>query len=535
MRNPFLVILLFHFTFSAFSQKPGAKINVTHYTYRLLVSDENDQLSNSATVTLKMLEDASEVILNLASANQQGRGMKISSIKADGIAVPFRHEADKVFVAVAGHKGQEKSLEVGYAGIPADGLIISKTKYGKRSFFADNWPDRARQWLICVDDPADKAAVDFIITAPTHYQVVANGILIEETNLNAQQKLTHWKEAIDLPTKVMTVGIAEFAVNRIDSTGNTEISSWVYPEDREKGFYDFGLAKEIIPFFEKIIAPFPYRKLANVQSKTRFGGLENAGAIFYSELLVTGTRTAEPTIAHEIAHQWFGDMATETDFSHLWLSEGFATYMTMYFMEMKYGVDSANALLQKDRLAVVSFATEKPGPVVDSVSGFMDLLNANSYQKGSWVLHMLRYRLGDQTFWKGIQQYYKMYAGKNARTADFQKIMEQVSGQNLRQFFYQWLYVAGQPELEVSWKYNAGKKRVTITVVQQQKMPFEFPVDVTIYGTNKAESTITKKIQVSEKTTSMEVPLNFTPVSVLIDENTKLLFEDASTANKGSR
>jgi aminopeptidase N len=283
---PFLILTLS--SHSIFAQKPGASIDVTQYSYQLTVNDTNDSIKCIASISYKLLKPISSITFDLASINNAGKGMKVLAVSANGQSISFAHNSNKLNIESAGQAGEIKTIKITYSGIPADGLIISKTKYGKRSFFADNWPDHARHWLVSVDDPADKAAVEFKVTAPTHYQVIANGVLVEETNIDAQNKLTHWKEAIDLPTKIMAVGIADFAVNHLDSTGVVDISSWVYPEDRDKGFYDFALAKEIIPFFEKLIAPFPFRKLANVQSKTTFGGLENAGAIFYAEQMITG-------------------------------------------------------------------------------------------------------------------------------------------------------------------------------------------------------------------------------------------------------
>src|SRR5207249_666261 len=125
-----------------------------------------------------------------------------------------------------------------------------------------------------------------------------------------------------------------------DSPKNIPVSAWVYPQDSAKGFYDYALATEILKFYANYIAPYPYKKLANVQSKTIFGGMENASAIFYAENSVNGERTSEDLLAHEIAHQWFGDMASETSFEHLWLSEGFATYFTDLYFEKKYGKEA---------------------------------------------------------------------------------------------------------------------------------------------------------------------------------------------------
>ena len=525
MRIFFISILCIVLSSSASAQTPEANIDVVHYSFTLKVSDKDDSLHGVTDIRFRRLKAAGEVAFDLASVNQEGKGMKVSGVTDDKKPLEFNHSNNKLYVTLNAGDTASKNIQVTYAGIPADGLIISKTKYGRRSFFADNWPDRAKNWLVCVDHPADKAAVDFFIKAPAHYQVVANGMLIEESNVDANYKLTHYRETLPLPTKIMTVGIADFAVQYIDLLPNVRLSSWVYPEDREKGFYDFEVAKDIIPFFENKIAPFPYRKLANVQSKTIFGGLENAGAIFYSENLITGKRTGEPTVAHEIAHQWFGDMATEADFSHLWLSEGFATYLTIYYMEQKHGVDSANKLLARDRQQVIDFAARKPRPVVDSaVDSYMDLLNANSYQKGSWILHMLRNELGDDVFWKGVQRYYNKFAGKNAITADLQKAMEDVSGKDLRQFFYQWLFIAGQPELKIDWKYNAGNKTVSLVIEQQQEKLFHLPMEIRVLGGNSK----TLKVLINKKRFVTEIPVTFQPSAIAVDERVKLLYKSAS-------
>jgi aminopeptidase N len=132
------------------------------------------------------------------------------------------------------------------------------------------------------------------------------------------------------------------------------------------------------------IGPYPYEKLANVQSKTIFGGMENASAIFYEETSAALYQNVESLLAHEIVHQWFGDMASEKSFPHLWLSEGFATYLTHIYIESKYGTDSLNNEMKNDRDAIIGFVKESSKPVVDSISPLMDLLNANSYQKGGW-------------------------------------------------------------------------------------------------------------------------------------------------------
>ncbi|CAN0599112.1 unnamed protein product, partial [Laminaria digitata] len=172
-----------------------------------------------------------------------------------------------------------------------------------------------------------------------------------------------------------------------------------------------------------------YEKLANVQSKTRYGGMENASNIFYSETSITGTGSNEGLVAHEIAHQWFGNSATEADWQHIWLSEGFATYFTQLYMEHTYGRERFVNGMNKARMSVLGFYDRMPNiPLVNpEITDPNQHLNANSYQKGAWVLHMLRHKVGDNAFWKGIQTYYTNYRNKNATSEQLQKEMEDAS------------------------------------------------------------------------------------------------------------
>jgi len=286
------------------------------------------------------------------------------------------------------------------------------------------------------------------------------------------------------------------------------------------------MAKDILPFFINNVGPYGYKKLANVQSKTTFGGLENANTIFYSEGSVSGTRKSEGLLAHEIAHQWFGNMATEKSFGHLWLSEGFATYFTILYFENKYGRDTAIKMLKEDRNQVIAYSKESKKAVVDTEeTDYMKLLNPNSYPKGGWVLHMLRSELGDSVFWRSIRKYYATYAGGVADTEDLQKVFEEVSGNKLSQFFKQWLYTTGQPDLSIQWNYNSQSKEVIVTINQQQSAEFNFPLEISLkYALGKSEI---QKVYIDKKSKIFTFKTNEKPASVIVDPDTELLMQSS--------
>ena len=502
-----------------------SQIDVLHYRFNLELNDLNDTIYGKADILVKFTEPAQWVSFDLVQETGEGKGMYAYGGGGKNTRGLQRMAAEKkirLHLSAPVKKGDTATYTILYKGIPADGLIIAKNKYGKRSFFADNWPDRGQNWLPCHDDPADKATVEFLVTAPQHYQVVSNGLQVEETNLPGNKKITHWVENVPISTKVMVIGVAEFAVKLSGLVDNCiPVYSWVYPEDREKGFFDYAQAMDILPFYIKNIGPYPYKKLANVQSKTRFGGLENANTIFYSESSVSGTRASESLLAHELAHQWFGNHATEKSFAHLWLSEGFATYLTILYMEDKYGKDTANKMLTDDRDEVIIFARNSRQPVVDSAeTDYMGLLNSNSYEKGGWVLHMLRSELGDSVFWKSIRHYYQSYAGSIAGTDDLRASFEEVSGKKLAGFFKQWLYTAGIPRLSIHWKYNEAGKSADFKIEQIQPNLFNFPLEISVDG-----SQVSKRVEITGKKTSFSIPVQSRPKNIQVDPGIKLLFE----------
>lgn len=521
-RNFGVLVLVFIANY-LFAQLPTNGLDVKHYTFYIFLNDSNNIIRGKAEITTRFTKNEKKVIFDLVAKNAAGKGMSVISVGRDNNPIQFYQDSQHLVINEKMQAGSEATYDILYEGIPADGLIIGNNKYGNRVFFGDNWPNRAHNWLPCNDHLSDKATVDFVVTAPDHYQVVSNGKKIEEANIGNHLKLTHWKEETPLPTKVMVIGVAIFAVNNMGNVNGIPVSAWVYPEDRDSGFAHYAIAKNILHWYQDHIGPYAFEKLANVQSKTIFGGMENASCIFYFENSVN-TRDIESLMAHEIAHQWFGDNVTEKDWPHLWLSEGFATYMTDLYLESRYGRDSLKNLLTVQRSRVIGFSRHHELPVVDTTEAghLMDLLNDNSYQKGAWVLHMLRRKLGDTLFWKGIRTYYTNYYASNATTKDLEEVFEKVSHQNLEIFFKQWLFTPGQPSLKVTWTYNKNRKTVSVQIEQTQDHLFEFPLQISFSDGSKS---VTKTIEVKNKMTQKDFPISFSPNQIIIDPNVNLLFD----------
>lgn len=502
MKNALSIIAFFLGWFTLSSQETDgyprmAQVDVQHYKFEITLNDKNDKIQGQTQVDVVLNESVEEFTLDLFKRDGK-RGMEVSSVIHDDKNLDFNHGKERLEISLPGSLSGAQSFIINYSGIPADGLIISENKFGDRTFFGDNWPNRAHHWLPCVDHPSDKATVEFVVTAPDHYQVVSNGIQYEETNLDENTKLTHWRSGVKLPTKVMVIGVAPFAVQLAGLHNRIPIQSWVYPENKEEGFRDYALAVRVLEFFEEYVAPYPYEKLANVQSKTRYGGMENAGAIFYYEDSVTGLEKHESLIAHEIAHQWFGDSASEGDWHHIWLSEGFATYFTELFKEWAYDDEAFQEGMRKTREDVIKYRGGFKNPIVDTrVKNYNHLLNPNSYEKGAWVLHMLRKKIGDKNFKQGVRNYYETYKESNAFTDDFKKTMENVSGENLDGFFNQWVHEGQHPILKISWAQK--KKRLELEVVQTQSKTKEFPLELEVITEEGKSEVLLAEIRAKKK------------------------------------
>ncbi len=434
-----------------------------------------------------------------------------------------------------------RGIVVEYHGTPRDGLIIGRDLRGRRVVFGDNWPERARFWIPTVDHPSDKGQVAFSIGVPvgSGLRVVANGRWVagslNETD-HGRQVVTTWQEDSPIPTYTMVLGAAHFAVSNhrpiVHGRDTIPITVWAYPED--SAFADSGPFRrvtEIVETMERLVGPFPYEKLAHVESSTRYGGMENSTAIFYAEKPYVERTMREGVVRHETSHQWFGDAVTERDWAHLWLSEGFASYFDLVIGAALDGDSVLTAGLTRDARAY--FASKVVDrPLVDTAEHDPNnLLNENSYQKGAWVLHMLRESVGDSAFFRGIREYYRVYRDSTARSSDFQRVMEGAAGRSLDEFFRQWLWQPGYPRLDVRWRFEAADHRVRLEITQSQPEAwgiFRIP-GLEVEAVSAAGVATRRVYALDDRTTIAYLELAAAPSVIHVDPDHRLLVQTTVT------
>jgi aminopeptidase N len=280
---------------------------------------------------------------------------------------------------------------------------------------------------------------------------------------------------------------------------------------------------------------YPYDKYAQtIVGNFMFGGMENITAttfadteILYADESLPGGSSVD-LVSHELAHSWFGDMVTCRDWAHLWLNEGFATFMEASYREHQDGREAYLAALQVD---AKDYFREDPSrkrhPLVNPRYPLsMDLFDETTYKKGAFVIHMLRETVGDETFWKALNVYLNEYKYRNVETRDLQKVFERVSGQQLEWFFDQWVYKAGYPELRVRSKYDAAQRQLTLTVAQTQSPAsntpavFRLPVEIEILTETGWH---TERIEINQRAQSFNIKLDAAPRSVIFDRKAGLL------------
>jgi aminopeptidase N len=386
--------------------------------------------------------------------------------------------------------GEPLSLSIDYEGAPRRGIyFIAPNRFDPErpdEVWTQGQDDDSRHWFPCFDAPNQKAKTELIVHVPKGQFALSNGELVERRD-ESEETVFHYRQQTPHSTYLVSLVVGDYAA--IEHDGPVPVTSYVHPRDRSKGELTFSRTAEMVRLFEDTVGiPFPYPRYSQIcVADFIFGGMENTTCTTLTEQILFDRRSepdfrsiAENLIAHELAHQWWGDLVTCVDWSHAWLNEGFATYFETIWREhgeskpdADYGrlIDQEAYFQEKYRRSLVERKYEEP----------IELFDRHQYEKGACVLHMIRRELGDEGFFRVLQRYGTKHRGGNVETNDLRRVIEETTGRNLEALFDQWVYSAGHPELEISGAWDSKQRMFDLTVEQKQQSPvFTFSADVLV-------------------------------------------------------
>lgn len=405
-----------------------------------------------------------------------------------------------------------------------------------------NYPDKPYQawtqgedeensyWFPCYDYPNDKSTSEMIITVKKPFLALSNGKLIETIDNKSENSRTfHWLQNKPHVSYLLMMAIGDYNIISDGEFKGKPIQYYVYPSNTVNGKETYKRTPDMIKTYsDKIGYDYVWDKYAQVEvADFVWGGMENTSATTMYDGITFDpkaglTFTSDDLIAHELAHQWWGDLTTCKDWSHIWLNEGFATFMEGVYYESAFGKEEADYHYYQDYNDYMEEDTSKyRRPIVFNRYDYpFDLFDSHTYPKGGLTLRMLRYVLGDEAFWRGMNYYVNAFAFKSVETNDFKNALEESSGQNLDWFFNQWLYKAGYPEFGVHYHYDEAKKELKLVVKQNQHVNeitplFKMPVDIEI--TNVRGKQI-HRVWVSTQEDVFYLPCDSKPLMVCFDK-----------------
>jgi aminopeptidase N len=460
--------------------------------------------------------------------------------------VGFRHDGQKLAIDLPAewNAGKAGTLAVTYrVREPKDGLFFFGPTPAEPDVPFTVWSQGEaitnRHWIPCLDHPAQRQTTELVVTVAGGYEVLSNGRRLAKKPNGDGTTTFHWKQDQPHVSYLVTLVVGKFDVVE-EKWGELPVSYWVPPGRRDDAARTFGRTREMLDLFtRKFGVAYPWEKYAQVTvEQFTGGGMENTSATTLTEKALHDQRAfldsnADRLIAHELAHQWWGDLVTCRDWAHLWLNEGFASFCEVVWLEHTQGGadESAYELFQKAKAAIKG---GKDRPVVDRRYPHPRLMfDARAYPKGAWVLHMLRRHLGEDGFWKGVREYGTEHRLKSVETSDFRRTLERVTGRPLERFFYDWTERPGHPVLEVVSDYVSDSKQVRVRVKQTQPgEAFHFPLKVRLAtgptdpaAGSAANVARTEVILVTEKEQTAYLPAAAGPTELVIDPDLELLAE----------
>ncbi len=425
--------------------------------------------------------------------------LTISGVTVNGKPAKFETTPNQSLVALdhPTKTGEKFEIKIRYEGRPKKGLyfVLPDQNYPDRprEVWTQGEAEDTRYYIPIYDYPNDLTTTEMVLTVPASWQTVSNGKLLSVKDAPGGMKTWDWKQGQPHATYLISLVAGEFEKAE-ETWRGIPVTYYVPRGRRDRIAPTFVNTKKMLDFYSDMLGvPYPWDKYAQSEvDDFVVGGMENtsattntANSLVHPQLAWESLQNADSLNAHELAHQWFGDLVTCKDWANMWLNEGFATYMETLWEENQFGADEAAYSLWQAANRWMTSERLYPVPIV--TRNFTDSVEyaGNVYNKAAWVLHMLRLQLGDRDFFAALKHYLETNRNQNVVTADLVKAIEQTTGNNVDRFFDQWIYGAGAPRFEVIESYDDATQKLKLEIKQTQKVEgrvglFTVPVEVEV-------------------------------------------------------
>lgn len=512
---------------------PDRAINVVNLAIDVTPNFSNRTIAAKTTIKFK------PIATELPELSLDAVDLRVTSVKSSEAILEYQVTDEKIIVTFAKPIPADKEAWVSaeYAAEPKQGLYFRTPemgyKVGDTHLFTQGESIEARHWYPCPDAPNQKFTSEIICRLPEGMTAISNGRKISETKDAATRLVAHhWKQ--EKPHANYLVSLCAGYFKKIeDRYRDIPMAFYTPPSDINEAINSFRDTKDMMEFFEKEIGvPYPWGKYDQVVVNDFVaGGMENTSKTTLTDRTLFRSDTenlhsSEGLVAHELAHQWFGDLTTCKDWSHLWLNEGFATYYAHLYTAHKNGREKMLFDLYNDSKSVIARMGDVGKPIVDrKFNSPSDMFSFLAYDKGGWVLHMLRSQLGEELYRRCIKTWLERHGYGSVVTEDLNRVIEELSGKSYDQFFDQWVYHSGAPDLEVNYSWDARAKLARISVKQNQKVSddvalFNFPLPIRF---KTKSGTVDKTAAIKERSEDFYFPLDEAPSQVRIDPDLTVL------------
>jgi len=453
--------------------------------------------------------------------------MKVSSVKIFDKQLHFKQDDQHLFIEMDKNYSEKDlvTVSINYIAFPPKGMYFFKPTEEIPDMPHQIWTqgqgENNRYWYPSYDMPDDKFTSELIITVLSNLTAISNGVL-KDVRDEGSNKTFYWEMDKLYSNYLTSVVVGDFVTVK-EKVRGVSLEYNIPAEWVDKKDYFLGRTPEMLNFFSDYVCPYPYERYAQtIVQDFEWGGMENVTAttlnrrILHDENAVPNY-SADDLIAHEFAHQWFGDYLTCKTWDHIWLNEGFATYFTDLWFEDEYGKD---AFLYSRYLSNEIYFDVLPSEPLDTIKLVnlipVEMRTGKAYERGAAILNMLRFILGDDEFKKAVKHYVDKHKNLNLTTEDLRIAFEESSGKNLGKFFQQWIYGAGFPEFKVDYSWNESDRKLTLNVKQNQQLfpavgIFEIPILIEIIA---GKQLIREKINITSKENSFIFDVAENPVLV---------------------